>query len=139
MYARAVAGLAGGFLFLYGCVKFYHWASREGAQAISLGGMAVPPAALWAAGLFIVLAAVALIFTYGVTTGVAGLDRLSTGLIDTLIDTEAELAKVAWPDRDELTRSTVAVLVAVFALGMGLYAVDQLWVLVMVTLKVLPK
>ena len=46
---------------------------------------------------------------------------------DFLISVEAELAKVSWPSRDEVIRSTIVVIVVIFALAAMLFAFDLIW------------
>jgi preprotein translocase SecE subunit len=106
---------------------------------VVLLGVHVPYAALWAGGAFVVMAALVFLFCFGVETGIGALDTKTHGLIDLLIDTEAELTKVSWPDSDELSVSTTAVLVSVVLLGTFLLCVDWLVALLMRTTGVLPR
>ncbi|GIX03788.1 MAG: protein translocase subunit SecE [Planctomycetaceae bacterium] len=46
---------------------------------------------------------------------------------DFLIDVEGEMAKVSWPSKDELIRSTTVVLVTMFLLSAVLFVYDVLW------------
>lgn len=46
---------------------------------------------------------------------------------DFLIAVEAEMAKVSWPTRSELLRSSLVVIVSLLALGTILFAFDLLW------------
>jgi preprotein translocase subunit SecE len=46
---------------------------------------------------------------------------------DFLIAVEAEVNKVSWPSRGELIRSTVVVLITIFALAAILFFYDLLW------------
>lgn len=46
---------------------------------------------------------------------------------DFLIAVEAELNKVSWPSKAELVRSTIVVLVTIWALVVVLFAYDLLW------------
>jgi preprotein translocase subunit SecE len=46
---------------------------------------------------------------------------------DFLIAVEAEMAKVSWPTRSELFRSTLVVLVTIAILSTVLYAYDLIW------------
>jgi preprotein translocase subunit SecE len=45
-------------------------------------------------------------------------------------ETVTEVSKVTWPDRDETLKATVAVLIAVTIAGVLLWAVDNLWIMV---------
>jgi len=105
----------------------------------SLLGMKVPFAALWAAGLFVVLGAFVFLFTFGVATGLEALDSKTRASVDLLIDTEGELAKVSWPGRDDLLRATSAVLVLILVLGAFLFGVDNLVTYLLSMVGVLPK
>lgn len=126
---------------LFGSVRLFQivQARSAGDAGFPLLGMDVPYAAIWGGALFIVLGTVIFLFTFGVDTGLKALDRKSHGLIDLLIDTESELAKVSWPTSDVLTRSTAAVLVLIILLGAFIFGIDQVVALVMVALRVLPK
>lgn len=46
---------------------------------------------------------------------------------DFLIAVEAEMNKVSWPTRSELYRSSIVVLVTIFALAMVLFTFDLFW------------
>jgi preprotein translocase subunit SecE len=134
------AGAALLLVALFASVRLFHSVNREGAGAIPVPGfgLEVPPAALWAAGLFLMLAFVAFVFTFGLATGIAGVDGKVRALIDLLIDTQAELGKVSWPNREQLTRSTTAVLVSVVLIGLFLLVVDLLVGYAMRMMNVLP-
>ncbi len=121
---------------------FASWRLYQGtrtAAVFKVLGMDIPQAALWAAGLFVALGALVFLFTFGLKTGLKGLDARTHRLIDLLIDTESELAKVSWPGREELTASTTAVLVSIVVLGALLFCIDWMAAFVMGSLKVLPK
>jgi preprotein translocase subunit SecE len=127
---------------LFASVRLFYAISPEtaegAARTFKILGMTVPHSALWAAGMFLMLAFVAFVFTFGLRTGLAGIDSKVRGLIDLLIDTQAELGKVSWPNRDQLTRSTTAVLVSIVLIGVFLLVVDLLIGYVMRTMNVLP-
>ena len=137
-YARGGAAGAALLLALFASDRVYYKLLSGSQAAFKLLGVAVPYAALWAAGLFVLLGALVLLFTLGVSTGIAGIDSKARALIDLLIDTESELNKVSWPGRTDLTNSTTAVLVSIFMLGGFLFAMDLLIGLVMRTAAVLP-
>ncbi len=105
----------------------------------TLLGVKVPYATLWAAGLFVVLGALAFLFTFAVPTGLAALDSKTRASVDLLIDTEGELAKVSWPGRDDLLKATSAVLVLIIVLGVFLYGADRVVTYVLALLGVLPR
>jgi preprotein translocase subunit SecE len=123
---------------LFASVRLFHAISTDTAQAVKVLGMTVPYSALWAAGVFLVLAFLTFVCTFGLRTGVAGIDSKVHGLIDLLIDTQAELGKVSWPNREQLTRSTTAVLVSIVLIGAFLLVIDLLIGYVMRMMNVLP-
>jgi preprotein translocase SecE subunit len=92
-----------------------------------------------AGGVFVVLGFLIFMFTFGLETGLKGVDAKTHALIDMLIDTEAELAKVAWPSKEQLTRYSVAVLLFIALFGVYLLCVDYLVAVVLRVLGVLPK
>jgi preprotein translocase subunit SecE len=49
------------------------------------------------------------------------------GFADFLIAVEAEMNKVSWPTRGELYRSSIVVLVTIFALALILFVFDFIW------------
>ena len=136
-YARAASAGALLLLDLLACVSFYGMLGGEGM--FKAMGMNVPYDALWAGILFVALAAVIAIFVFGVQTGLRGLDAASRSLVDLLVDTQAELQKVSWPSREDLSRSTVIVLSCVLLLGGFLWVVDIVISYAMMTLNVLPR
>jgi preprotein translocase SecE subunit len=139
MYARAAAAAAMALVSLVACVRLYQKTRTDAAGvALELLGLPVPYAAIWSAGVFVALGCVIFLFTFGLNTGLGLVDGKAHGLIDLLIDTEAELAKVSWPSPDELRVSTAAVLVSIVVLGVFLLGVDALAVFVMRLLGVLP-
>jgi preprotein translocase SecE subunit len=138
VYARGAAAGAVLLLALFGSWRLYVQVRGVTDKSVPLLGMQVPYAALWAAAAFVLMAAVIFLFTFGLGTGLKSLDARTQGLIDLLIDTEAELAKVSWPSSEVLSRSTAAVLVAMVLLGIFLFCVDSVVAFVMGALRVLP-
>ncbi|MGD2173916.1 MAG: preprotein translocase subunit SecE [Candidatus Brocadiaceae bacterium] len=132
---------AGAFLLLalFACVRLFQIARPrlEGAQKVL--GMVVPYAAILAAGVFLVVGVGIFLLTVGPETGIGWLDKRTHSVVDLLVETQAELAKVSWPGSEELTRSTTAVLVSIVLLGVFLFVWDWIVALVMGTLGVLPK
>jgi len=137
VYARFVAGAAALLLALFASVRVYQ-ELYEAESTVALFGADVPVSAVWASVLFIILAALTFVFTYGVHTGFKALDRTSRALIDLLIDTQMELSKVSWPGSDVLIRSTSAVLISIVLLGVFLVGVDSLVASALRFLGVLP-
>ena len=136
-YARATAAGALLLVDLLASVRFFQWAAIE--RKFSFFGLQVPFGFIWAGVLFVGLAVVIAVFTAGYSTGIRGIDAKTRGFVDLLIDTQAELQKVSWPDRDELVRSTTVVLVCMLVLGVFLFGVDLLLSNTMKLINVLPK
>ena len=137
IYARFVAGGTALLLAFYASVRVYQLTFTEGATFPVLG-LKVPHSAIWAAALFVGLAFITFVFSYGLHTGLAAVDKGSRALIDLLIDTQTELGKVSWPGSEELTRSTAAVLISIVLLGVFLLGVDWLVASALRSLGVLP-
>jgi len=57
---------------------------------------------------------------------------------DFLIAVEAEMNKVSWPTRSELIRSSIVVLVTIFALAFVLLVFDSVWMWIFKALGILP-
>jgi len=125
-------------LALFASVRAFQLGHATDEAAVKLLGMDVPHSALWAALLFVGLAFVIFLFTYGMETGLKSLDKKTHALIDLLVDTQSELSKVSWPGSEELTRSTTAVLVSILLLGVFLLCVDWLLASALRSLEVLP-
>lgn len=140
IYARGAAAAALLLVALFASWRLYYNLVQFGVQNnVPLLSMKVPVAALWAAGLFVILGAVTFFFTFGVGTGWQALDSKTRASVDVLIDTEAELSKVSWPGRSDLLRATSAVLVLIFVLGLFLLGVDWFVTHVLSLLNVLPR
>jgi len=58
---------------------------------------------------------------------------------DFLIAVEAEMNKVSWPTRSELYRSSIVVLITIFALAAVLFVFDFFWNWFFTFLRILPK
>jgi len=58
---------------------------------------------------------------------------------DFLIAVEAEMNKVSWPTRTELIRSSIVVLVVIFALAAILFMYDYVWNWAFINLGVIPR
>jgi len=134
--ARSAAAGALVLLALFASVRFAQMLGLE--RSFELMGMEVPVSAVWGAVLFVALAAAVAVFTFGLETGLKGIDSRSRAFVDLLIETEGELQKVSWPSRDELRRSTVVVLLCIAVLGAFLAGVDFLVSVLMRGLRVLP-
>ncbi|MHB1034482.1 MAG: preprotein translocase subunit SecE [Pirellulales bacterium] len=55
---------------------------------------------------------------------------------DFLIAVEAEMNKVSWPSRSELVRSSMVVLITIFAMAAVLFAYDTIWRVIFTALGV---
>ncbi len=131
--------MAGALLLLAFFASVRVWYLKQTGLTVQLLGWAVPQAAFWAGGLFVVAGAVIFVVATGAKTGIGAIDSRVQKLIDLLIQTEAELAKVSWPGPEELTRSTAAVLTMIVILGGFLVLVNWLVASLMGNLGVLPK
>lgn len=58
---------------------------------------------------------------------------------DFLIAVEAEMAKVSWPSRAELIRSSIVVIVVIFVLAAVLFSYDVVWNWIFTKLGFLPE
>ncbi len=134
--ARIVAASAAVLLALFAAHKLFVSLLTE--TTFTVLGMNVPHSAIWAALLFLALAAVIFWLTSGVETGVQTLDSKAHAVVDMLVDVEMELNKVSWPSSEELTRSTSAVLFFVVSVGAFLFFVGIAISFVMSQLGVLP-
>ena len=137
LYARGAAGAALLVLALFASVRFFQIIGIE--KSFYFLAMPVPYGVFWAGGLFVVLAALIAVFTVGFETGWKALDGRTHALVDLLIDTEAELQKVSWPNREELRRSTTVVIICIVVLGGFLAVVDLIISALMSGLRVLPR
>jgi preprotein translocase subunit SecE len=130
----AAAGLI--LLFLFGSFRLYSMLPNQ--QLFEMSGLPLYSSVLWAGGVFIVLGGLTSLFTVGMRTGVQSLDELTGGFIDLLIETQTELQKVSWPNKEQLTNSTTVVLICMIVLGAFLFAVDRMVAWIMSILRVLP-
>ena len=102
-------------------------------------GLEVSYGIIWAGVLFLAITGLVVLFTFGFETRVKGVDNRTHQFIDLLVDTQGELLKVSWPTKDELSKSTVVVILCIVIIGLFLFIVDQIVVFVMTNLRVLPK
>jgi len=135
-HARAVAAAGLILLFLFGSFRLYSMLPNQ--QLFEMSGLPLYSSVLWAGGVFIVLGGLTSLFTVGMRTGVQSLDELTGGFIDLLIETQTELQKVSWPNKEQLTNSTTVVLICMIVLGAFLFAVDRMVAWIMSILRVLP-
>jgi preprotein translocase SecE subunit len=126
VYARATAGGAAVLLSLFGSWRLFELLKDGSGSPTKILGMNVPASALWAGGAFVLLVLLICLVAFGIRTGVAALDGKVRAFVDLLIDTQTELAKVSWPGKTDLTRSTAAVLISIVVLAAFLFGVDYL-------------
>jgi len=107
-------------------------------QKFVLMGLRLSYGYVLAGPVFVVLLAFTGLFVLGWQTGLKALDTRTHLFIDLLADTQVELQKVSWPSREELMRSTGVVLLCIVVIGCLLFVLDQLVVLVLRQLQVLP-
>jgi len=137
VHLRGGAGVALMLLSLFGCARLYQM--LQGGDAFSLLGMPVSSSAfIWAGAVFVTLACIIAVLTFGLQTGWERLDAKTRRFVDLLVDTQGELQKVSWPGRDKLRRFTTVVLVCILVLGVFLTIVDLIFTQLMEWLGVLP-
>jgi len=137
-YARIGTAAALLLMCLFGSFRLYIMLAVSHSGKLTVLGMDVPYAALVAGGLFVLTGATVWLATSGPRTGLKSVDTATQKWIDLLIDTEGELKKVSWPTREDLIRSTTAVLVSIVLLAVFLVCTDAFVGWLMKTLKVLP-
>ena len=122
-YARGGAAAALLLLDLLASYRLFQVVASPD-RTFSFFGLPLPTGLIWAVALFVVLGLGAALLTVGVRTGLGAVDGKTQGFIDLLIDTQGELQKVSWPDRDDVTRSSAVVLVSIVVLGVFLLGMD---------------
>ena len=136
-YSRIVAAAGLLLLDLFASVRLFQTTVTEGTFALL--AMPVRYSTIWAAVFFLIAGVVIAVFTFGLRTGIRSLDAVTASFVDMLVDTEAELQKVSWPTKDDLTTSTSVVLVCVVILGIFLWCVDLVVSFLMSSANVLPR
>ncbi|MFH1731118.1 MAG: preprotein translocase subunit SecE [Planctomycetota bacterium] len=100
MWARAPVAIVGGIITV--------------AVTRSAMALAKPPASyIWGGVAFLALAVATLFLAFF---------HRKTG--DVLIDTESEMRKVVWPNREEIVGSTTVVIATTVLLGLMIYGLD---------------
>jgi preprotein translocase subunit SecE len=69
--------------------------------------------------LFVILAAIGVWFAYRLVN--------YPRFADFLISVEAEMNKVSWPDRSQILRASIVVILVILAMSILLYAFDIIW------------
>ena len=129
-YARMVTAMAIGVILIFGCWELYQGLSggEEGGAIFTIGQFRVTwhvaaVSVVFAGGLSIIA-----ILTYGYQStfpGLEGIGNRGRSFIDFLIDVEAELRKVAWPNRRDLVNSTWVVIVTMIVFALFLVFMDR--------------
>ncbi len=125
VYARAVSGVSGGIMAVFGAYQLHQTLIdlpplSPGARfVVELNwGLAI------ALAVFAVIGGLVALIVTGAALGIKKVDRFSKASVDFLIETEAELKKVSWPNREELTGSTFIVVFVTIILGLYIVSVD---------------
>jgi len=139
VYSRAVTGITGGLMAAFG--GYWVHSLLIDLSPVSPGAQILGISLTWgligAAVAFVVLAGAVVLVTTGADIGVKKIDQFSGNSVDFLIETEAELRKVSWPSREELTGSTFVVIFVTVMLGIYIVAVDKVVSTVMAKMAVL--
>ena len=127
VYSRAVTGITGGLMAAFGGYWVYSLlidlpSVLPGAQVLGIG---LTWGLIGAAVAFVVLGGAVVLVTTGTGIGIKKIDLFSRNSVDFLIETEAELRKVSWPNREELTGSTFVVIFVTVMLGIYIVVVDK--------------
>ena len=136
--ARVMAAAGLFALILFGSFRLYTSLAEEGASFLVIG-LEISYSIIWAGAQFVLLGALVCLFVFGLTSGWGWLDHKTHGFVDLLVDTEGELQKVSWPDKDDLVQSTTVVLVCVVVVGFFLFLVDLAVSGAMTFVNVLPR
>lgn len=109
-------------LFLvFGCHSLYQALQAFASLADPIGGASIPVVGVPFSGAFVIAFVVFLV-------GLVAIRRWerTPKMADLLIDTEAELKKVAWPTLQQVTNSSLVVIVSVVLLGGFMALIDLL-------------
>ena len=104
---------------------------------IPLVGLPLSWGLVWSFVFFLFLLFFIALLVGFVETGVSRIDNIGRGVVEYLIDTQAELKKVSWPLKNELIGSTIVVLICGFVMGVYVFGVDRLVTEVMRLLNIL--
>lgn len=117
--ARMAAFWSVVLLVLFGCTFLYDILIGFDSMSPAVRGIRIPIVSVDLNGAFIVTS---LIFLVGVV--VIRRWQQKPKVADLLIDTESELRKVTWPTMNEVTNSSLVVIVCVVVIGAFLAAAD---------------
>jgi len=117
--ARMAAFWSVVLLLLFGCTFLYDILIGFDSMSPAIGGIRIPIVSVDLNGAFVVTF---LIFAVG--TVVIRRWQQKPKVADLLIDTESELRKVTWPTMQEVTNSSLVVIVCVVVIGAFLAGAD---------------
>jgi preprotein translocase SecE subunit len=106
---------------LFGCHSLYRALQSFGTLATAIGGYSLPVVGVPLSGAFLSAAAVFLVGLIAVRRW-----ERTPKMADLLIDTESELKKVAWPTLQQVTNSSLVVIISVVLLGGFMALIDIL-------------
>ena len=127
VYARAIAGVGGGIMAVYGGYWMYSLLVELpliSSKLPSILGIELTWGLFGGAIVFGILGGTIALITTGADVGIKKLDGFTTSSVDFLMETETELKKVSWPSREELTGSTFVVIFVTIILGIYIVGVD---------------
>ncbi len=121
-YARYSVAVAAAALLLFAAWRITRFLGA--GPGVPVIGLDVPYGAFWGAGFFILFGSLCALLLSGIRTGIKSVDAVSSAFVDLLIDTEHELQKVAWPNREEVRRYTIVVIACTLIIAGFILAVD---------------
>jgi len=129
-YARIVTAVFVGIILVFGCWELYEAIGGEGAEGSepNMLGIALTVGTVIVAAVFLMGLTLIAVLTFGFSSRMAGLKGLGVkgqAFIDFLIDVEAELRKVAWPNRQDLWSSTWVVIITMIVFAAFLVLMDR--------------
>jgi preprotein translocase SecE subunit len=128
IYSRVIVGIVLGILALFASISLHNVLVElpnvaEKAR-IPLIDISLTWGLICAFALFVFLGFVICVCVVGLETGIRPIDTSGKKAVELLIDTQAELQKVAWPTRYELVGSTAVVIISVILIGVFILGVD---------------
>jgi len=119
--ARLIAAFALAIMAVLGCVELYSQIQARGDRSLVPGEVfaSLPLLGVPLSLKFVLCVAVLVALAYGIRRYLA-----RPVVVDTLIETEAELKKVSWPTRQESWNASLVVVLVSVVLCMLLFAFD---------------
>lgn len=121
---RTIAAGALGVLALFASVRTYNSGILSNEALRDFGGLSITPAFIGAVVCLVALGFTVALLCCGWTTGIEAIDKRTRAFNDLLVDTQAEMQKVAWPTREELYSSTAVVMAFMLILGFFIASAD---------------